>query len=76
MPEFLKESSQPNICILHFGFKLAALICYLVMNFAIRNLILTYIFALILVIMDFWVVKNITGPYVITKLRIIGAWLA
>ena len=76
MPEFLKESSQPNICILHFGFKLAALICYLVMNFAIRNLILTYIFVLILVIMDFWAVKNITGPYFITKLRIIDAWLA
>jgi uncharacterized membrane protein len=62
MPEFLKESSQPSICIMHFGFKLAALFCYLIMNFLVRNLVLTYIFVLILVIMDFWVVKNVTGP--------------
>ena len=49
---------------MHFGFKLAALTCYLIMNFVVRNLVLTYIFVLILVIMDFWVVKNVTGPYV------------
>jgi hypothetical protein len=63
MPEFLREASQPGICVLHFGFKLAAFFCYMFMNFAIKNLIMTYIVVLILVIVDFWVVKNVTGRY-------------
>lgn len=46
---------------MHFAFKLAAMTCYLLMNFFVRNLILTYIFVLTLVIMDFWTVKNVTG---------------
>ena len=46
---------------MHFIFKLSAMICYLLMNFFVRNLILTYIVVLTLVIMDFWTVQNVTG---------------
>ena len=49
------------MCIMHFAFKVAAITCYMLMNFLVKNLILTYIVVLILVIMDFWTVKNVTG---------------
>ena len=61
MPQFLREASHPGICVLHFGFKLAAMISYLLLNIFVGNLILVYIVVLVLVIVDFWVVKNITG---------------
>ncbi len=46
---------------LHFGFKLIAMISYLLLNLFVGNLILVYIVVLLLCIVDFWVVKNITG---------------
>ncbi len=46
---------------LHFGFKLIAMISYLLLNLFVGNLILVYIIVLLLCIVDFWVVKNITG---------------
>ena len=46
---------------LHFGFKLIAVISYLLLNLFVGNLILVYIVVLLLCIVDFWVVKNITG---------------
>ena len=49
------------MCIAHFGFKLAAFITYLILNLMVGNLVLVYIIVLILSILDFWVVKNITG---------------
>ena len=49
------------MCILHFAFKLAAMITYLLLNIFVGNLVLVYILVLILSSVDFWVVKNITG---------------
>jgi len=46
---------------LHFGFKLLAMISYFLLNLFVNNIVLVYIVVLILVIVDFWVVKNITG---------------
>ena len=46
---------------LHFGFKLITMISYLLLNLFVGNLILVYIVVLLLCIVDFWVVKNITG---------------
>jgi len=46
---------------MHFGFKLGAMISYLLLNLFVGNLVLVYIVVLILTIVDFWVTKNITG---------------
>ena len=40
---------------------MAAFISYLILNLMVGNLVLVYIIVLILSILDFWVVKNITG---------------
>ena len=48
---------------LHFAFKLAAITSYLVLNIIVGDMIFVYIVVLILVALDFWVVKNITGRY-------------
>ena len=63
MPQFLREASQPGMCVLHFAFKLAAVVSYLLLNLLLGNLIVTYIVVMTLVIADFWVVKNVTGRY-------------
>ena len=49
------------MCVLHFAFKLAAVVSYLLLNLLLGNLIVTYIVVMTLVIADFWVVKNVTG---------------
>jgi Eukaryotic protein of unknown function (DUF846) len=46
---------------LHFIFKLSAMLAYFLLNLFVNNMVLVYIVVLILVIVDFWVVKNITG---------------
>lgn len=61
LPNFLKETSHPGFCILHFIFKLCSLISYLLLNIFLGNLVLTYIIVIVLVVIDFWVTKNITG---------------
>lgn len=49
------------MCVLHFGIKLLSMIAYFLLNLFVNNMVLVYIVVLILVIVDFWVVKNITG---------------
>lgn len=61
MPKFLQDASHPGVCIAHIGFKLAAMVSYMLLNFFVGNLVLTYIVVLILAVVDFWVVKNVTG---------------
>ncbi len=61
MPKFLKESSHPWYCILHFLFKMLSLVAYLLLNIFIDNLVLCYIVVVILAVIDFWIVKNLTG---------------
>ncbi len=43
LPGFLKDASNPGICILTFIFKLGALVSYLLLNIFISNLVLVYI---------------------------------
>jgi hypothetical protein len=61
LPKFLKNTSHPGFCILHFIFKLGAFLSYLLLNIFLNNLVLTYIIVIIFLAFDFWVTKNITG---------------
>jgi hypothetical protein len=61
MPGFLKQSGHPSICLLHFAFKVTAIVCYLLLNMFIDNLVMTFIVVILLGAMDFYVTKNITG---------------
>lgn len=61
IPKFLSGAAHPNFCILHFAFKLAALLMYILLGLLIGDKLLTYIMVSTLCIFDFWVVKNLTG---------------
>lgn len=61
LPGFLKDASNPGICILTFIFKVGALVSYLLLNIFVSNLVLVYIIVICLQAFDFYVVKNITG---------------
>lgn len=70
LPKFLQNASHPGVCLLTFGFKVAALASYLLLNLFVKNLVLVYIVVIVLQAIDFYVVKNITGRYVSKRLYI------
>ena len=61
VPRFLQGAAHPGYCMLHIGFKLAALICYLILGILIDDKTFCFLVVIILSALDFWVVKNITG---------------
>ena len=61
VPRFLKGSAHPFYCMLHLGFKLLALVCYLILGIFINDKTFCFLVVIILSAIDFWIVKNITG---------------
>mmetsp|Transcript_48459 Transcript_48459/g.55750 ORF Transcript_48459/g.55750 Transcript_48459/m.55750 type:complete len:213 (+) Transcript_48459:57-695(+) len=52
---------HPTARMFHVGFKIGALILYLMLNFVIDNTIIAFVFVTLLNAFDFWTVKNVTG---------------
>lgn len=61
VPKFLTGAAHPSFCILHFAFKLAAILMYVILGMLLDDKLLAYILVSTLCIFDFWVVKNLTG---------------
>jgi len=61
MPKFLSGATHPGFCLLHFSFKVAALLCYILLGIFMSDKTLCFIVVVILCAFDFWVVKNLTG---------------
>eukprot|EP00347_Sterkiella_histriomuscorum_P004313 403360921 len=61
LPQFIRNSSHPIICVLQFIFKLVGFLSYLLLNIFVGNLVLVYIVVIISQAVDFYVSKNITG---------------
>lgn len=64
-PGFLKTARHPIICMCHMGFKALALLSFVFGSFIFGGFkgdyVCTFIITTILLSIDFWVVKNITG---------------
>lgn len=61
VPRFLHGANHPGYCMLHIGFKLLALVCYLILGLLIDDKTFCFIIVIILSAIDFWLVKNVTG---------------
>jgi len=61
VPKFLRGAAHPGYCMLHIGFKLAALACYLILGLLIDDKTFCFLIVIILSAIDFWLVKNVTG---------------
>ena len=61
VPRFLKGAAHPGYCMLHIGFKLAALLSYLILGLMIDDKTFCFLIVIILSAIDFWLVKNVTG---------------
>ena len=61
VPRFLKGAAHPGYCMLHIGFKLLALVCYLILGLLIDDKTFCFLVVIILSAIDFWLVKNVTG---------------
>ena len=57
----LSKAMHPIICLLHLGFKAAAVFCYLFLKLITQSSIHTFISVIILCSVDFWFVKNVAG---------------
>lgn len=69
---FMKNTNHPYICLLHICFKLLSIIIYFLGPLLFRNtkskendFILTFAFTFIMVSIDFYLVKNITGRFLV-----------
>jgi len=60
LPVF-KGAKHQTICLFHCLFKLLAFTCYLFGRYLFNGYILTFIVVTVLLALDFWTVKNITG---------------
>jgi len=54
-------ATHQTICIFHCLFKILAFVCYMFGKYLFKGYIDTFIFVTILLALDFWTVKNITG---------------
>ncbi|KAM3133978.1 hypothetical protein pb186bvf_013944 [Paramecium bursaria] len=61
----IRQSSQPLICLLHLLFKFCALFSYLFLGIFLSKAIFRYILIILFQALDFYIVKNITGRFLV-----------
>lgn len=57
----IKQFRNPNIVFFHLFFRSFAVVAYLFCGFFSANFIANFLFVIILLSLDFWTVKNVTG---------------
>ena len=65
----VSKSAHPFICIFHILFKILSIIIYLFFGFFLNNIPI-FILVSILFVLDFWVVKNISGRFFKKKISL------
>lgn len=64
----LAESSHPTALLFHFGFRTAALLVYLLASLLLgSSFVFTVVLTVVLLALDFWTVKNITGRLLVGR---------
>ena len=61
VPRFLQGAAHPGFAALHLGFKLGAVLSYIMLGLLVNDKTFCFIVVIILSAIDFWVVKNLTG---------------
>lgn len=57
----MESTRHPYVVLFHLGFRIAALVVYLFCGWFSDGFIASFVFTIILLSLDFWTVKNITG---------------
>lgn len=53
--------ANPKTCFFHVVFKAAAIVFYILSSFFNENFVINFVVTILLVSLDFWVVKNVSG---------------
>jgi hypothetical protein len=61
LPSFLKKSANPTMCVLHFAFKVVAMLLYFILTLALDDGTIAFIIVSTFSVIDFWIAKNLTG---------------
>ncbi|KAL9644409.1 hypothetical protein ABK040_013637 [Willaertia magna] len=59
------DCGHPLICFFHFFFKITAIFCYLFLALFTNNFVLVFVIVVLLSSFDFYMVKNISGRYLV-----------
>ena len=57
----LRKSSHPTVAVFHVGFKIAAIVSYLLLGLITQNFVIQFVVTVTLLSFDFWTTKNVTG---------------
>ena len=60
LAEMIKNSAHPTLCIVLLGIKVAAFVCYLLLDWLAQEAV-AYLVVILLGCADFWNTKNIAG---------------
>ena len=60
-PKSKKNVVHPVACFFHLAFRVAAIVVYILCGMTSAGFVLTFIIILLLLSLDFWIVKNISG---------------
>ena len=64
----ISKATHPIVCLVHIGLKFAAAFAYMFLKLITSSSVNTFITVIILVSVDFWFVKNVSGRYLV-KMR-------
>lgn len=72
MITFVFPNRHPYVVLFHLGFRAAAILVYLFCGWFSDGFVTSFVFTVILLALDFWTVKNITGLWDVLKFCIVN----
>lgn len=67
LSSILAESSHPTALLLHYLFRTAALLIYLLAGLVSSSFVVIFVATVVVLASDFWVVKNVTGRMLVGR---------
>lgn len=61
MIEYISSGNHPIVCFVLISFKLATLVCFLVLYYLTQSTAMVYLVIILLASIDFWTTKNVAG---------------
>jgi hypothetical protein len=58
---FIKKAANPGVCLMTIGFKIAAIVSFILLDLFTDKETFVYLIVILLGSADFWVTKNISG---------------
>lgn len=61
MVQYIQGANHPGICVITILFKLATVLCFILLSLFVDSTALIYLVIILLASCDFWITKNVSG---------------